>query len=117
MKLIYLKLAVLTLMFGGSAIAQNMMATPEQLKAMGAVTGPEVQTVLKKVWDNLGYADVKTMQYIAKGRGMIGSPGQAYSWIDDMPRFQVNDYVRTVNFDTNQMCEEYTKEQGVYPPH
>jgi hypothetical protein len=94
-----------------------MMATPEQLKAMGGTTGPEVQAVLKKAWDNLGYADVKTMEYHSKGHGMIGAPGQAYSWIDDMPRFQTNNYVRTVNFDTGQMCETYTREQGVYPPH
>lgn len=99
-------------------LAQSgMIATPEQVKAMGGVTGPEVTAVLQKVWDNLGYAKVKTMQYVG-GAGMKAAVGQQYSINDDWPRFQVDNYVRTTDYETGQTCEEYTEQQGPnYPPH
>jgi hypothetical protein len=111
-------IAAVVFSMGRPLFAQRMIATPEQVRAMGGVTGPEVQAVLQKALDNLGYADVKTLVYHSKGNGMIGAPGQQYSWIDDMPRFQTNNYVRTTNFETGQTCEEYDKQQGLnYPPH
>ena len=110
--------AVLSFTAGSSLLAQSaMIATPEQVKAMGGVIGPAVTAVLQKVWDKAGYAKVKTMEYHG-GAGMNAAVGQQYSINDDWPRFQVDNYVRTTDFETGQTCEEYTKQQGPnYPPH
>jgi len=87
--------------------------------AAGPALAEDAEGLLKRVASAMGVADVKTLRYVAEGTGY--SFGQAYTPATAWPKIQVHSQVRTINYDTGSMYEEFTlsraepKGGGGYP--
>ena len=79
----------------------------------------DAEALLKKVAGAMGVADLKTLRYATEGTGY--SFGQAFVPASPWPKIAVHSQVRTINYDTGTMREEFTlsraepKGGGGYP--
>jgi glyoxylase-like metal-dependent hydrolase (beta-lactamase superfamily II) len=83
------------------------------------VNAEDAEALLKRVAGAMGISDVKTLRYAAEGTGYTF--GQAYVPSSAWPKITVHSQVRTINYDTGSMREEFTlsraepKGGGGYP--
>ena len=79
----------------------------------------DAEALLKRVSAAMGTTDIKTLRYVAEGTGYTF--GQAYTPATAWPKITVHSQVRTINYDTGAMREEFTlsraepKGGGGYP--
>ena len=87
--------------------------------ASPACLAEDAEALLKRVAGAMGIADLKTLRYAAEGTGYTF--GQAYVPGAAWPKIQVHSQVRTINYDTGTMREDFTlsraepKGGGGYP--
>ena len=87
--------------------------------APAIVLAEDAEALLKKVAGAMGVSDLKTLRYAAEGTGYTF--GQAYVPGAPWPKITVHSQVRTINYDTGAMREEFTlsraepKGGGGYP--
>jgi glyoxylase-like metal-dependent hydrolase (beta-lactamase superfamily II) len=73
----------------------------------------DVQAVLQAAADTMGVTDMMSIEY--SGSGWIGRLGQNYAPEQDWPRFELAEYMRTIDFETNSSTERLVTRQGDYP--
>lgn len=73
----------------------------------------DARTVLQAASTAMGAANLKSIQYT--GAGWIAAVGQSYEPNADWPRFEMTNYVRTIDYDAKSSKEELTRRQGSYP--
>ena len=79
----------------------------------------DAEALLKKVAGAMGVADLKTLRYATEGTGYTF--GQAYVPSSLWPKIAVHSQVRTINYETGTMREDFTlsradpKGGGGYP--
>src|SRR5260370_28063182 len=81
---------------------------------VGAASAQDAHSVLQAAAKAMGATNLKTIQY--SGTGFVAAVGQSYSLTDDWPRFEVTSYTRTIDYDAKSAREDYTRQQGNYPP-
>ena len=92
--------------------------------ALAALASPvahaeDAEALLKKVAGAMGVADLKTLRYATEGTGYTF--GQAYVPSSPWPKIAVHSQVRTINYETGTMREDFTlsraepKGGGGYP--
>jgi len=87
--------------------------------AAGPAFAEDAEALLKRVASTMGTADLKTLRYATEGTGF--TYGQAYVPSSAWPKITVHSQVRTINYDTGSMREEFTlsraepKGGGGYP--
>jgi L-ascorbate metabolism protein UlaG (beta-lactamase superfamily) len=78
-----------------------------------AQTIKDVRSILETSLTAMGGANLKTIQYSAKG--WSSRIGQTYGLNEDWPRYEVSDYQRAIDYDAKWSREDYTRRQGKYP--
>src|ERR1051325_3613669 len=73
----------------------------------------DVRSVLEASMKAMGGANLKTIQYSAKGWN--SRVGQTYTLNEDWPKYEVPDYTRVIDYDARWSREDYTRRQGNYP--
>ncbi len=73
----------------------------------------DVQAVLQAAADTMGVTDMMSIEY--SGSGWIGRLGQNYAPDQDWQRFELAEYTRTIDFETNSSKEVRVLRQGDYP--
>ena len=61
----------------------------------------------------MGSTNLKSIQYT--GDGFLAKVGEQYNLTDGWPQFQVTDFTRTIDYDSNYMRLDYDQKQGNYP--
>jgi hypothetical protein len=81
----------------------------------GIATGQstDARAALQAAARAMGTNDVKTIQVTAAG--WSSDIGQTYGLEEDWPKFEVTNYVRTIDFDARTSREEYDRRPGTYP--
>ena len=83
------------------------------LLAAGPAAAQDAQAVLRAAAETMGVTDMTSIRY--SGSGWVGATGQNYSPDLDWPRFELAEYTRTIDFETNSSLEEMVVRQGDYP--
>lgn len=73
----------------------------------------DVRSVLQASAKAMGLANLKSIRY--SGSGWFSMIGQTYGLNEDWPHYEVNPYMRTIDYDAKFSREEYTRRQGNYP--
>ena len=81
--------------------------------AVGPAAAQDPQAVLRAAADTMGVTDMMSIEY--SGSGWVGGVGQNFAPVDDWPRFELAEYKRTIDFETNSSREETVVRQGNYP--
>src|SRR6185295_13349210 len=71
------------------------------------------RNALEKAAANMNVANLKSITY--SGNGWVGAVGQNFAPDQDWPHFDMTNYTRTIDFDTNSSREELVLRQGSYP--
>ena len=87
------------------------------LLASGMAAGPasaqDAQAVLQAAAETMGVDDMMSIRY--SGSGWVGAAGQSFAPAEDWPRFELAEYERTIDFETESSTEEMVIRQGNYP--
>ena len=83
------------------------------LLAAGPASAQDAQAVLQAAADTMGVTDMMSIRYT--GSGWVGATGQNFAPADDWPRFELSEYMRTIDFETESSTEEMVIRQGDYP--
>lgn len=83
------------------------------LLAAGPAAAQDAQAVLQAAAETMGVTGMTSIRY--SGSGWVGATGQNYSPDLDWPRFELAEYTRTIDFETNSSLEEMVVRQGGYP--
>lgn len=83
------------------------------LLAAGPAAAQDAQAVLQAAAETMGVDDMTSIRY--SGSGWVGATGQNYAPAEDWPRFELAEYTRTIDFETNSSTEEMVIRQGDYP--
>ena len=83
------------------------------LLAAGPASAQDAQAVLQAAADTMGVTDMMSIRY--SGSGWVGATGQNFAPADDWPRFELSEYMRTIDFETESSTEEMVIRQGNYP--
>ena len=78
-----------------------------------AQTITDVRSVLENSLKAMGGANLKTIEYSAKG--WSSRIGQTYGLAEDWPHYEVANYTRAIDYDAKWSREDYTRSQGKYP--
>src|SRR5215217_6764642 len=78
-----------------------------------AAQATDARAALQAAAKAMGTNDIKTIQVTAAG--WSSDIGQTYGLEEDWPRFEVANYVRTIDYDAKYSREEYDRKQGTYP--
>ena len=81
--------------------------------AAGPVSAQDPEAVLQAAADTMGVTDMMSIRY--SGSGWVGGVGQNASPAEDWPRFELAEYERTIDFETNSSTEDMIIRQGGYP--
>jgi hypothetical protein len=73
----------------------------------------DVRAVLEASLKAMGGANLKTIQYSAKG--WSSRIGQTYGMAEDWPHYEVAEYTRAIDYDAKWSREDYTRRQGRFP--
>lgn len=80
---------------------------------VGIAAAQDARTVLQAASTAMGGANLKSIRYT--GAGWIAAVGQSYEPNADWPRFEMTNYVRTIDYEAKSSREELTRRQGSYP--
>ena len=83
------------------------------LLAAGPASAQDPQAVLQAAADTMGVTGMTSIRY--SGSGWVGAVGQNASPAEDWPRFELAEYTRTIDFETNSSAEDMVIRQGGYP--
>ena len=81
--------------------------------AAGPASAQDPMAALQAAMDTMGVTDMTSIRYT--GSGWVGAVGQNASPAEDWPRFELADYTRTIDFETNSSREDMVIRQGGYP--
>ena len=90
----------------GSLVAVTMLAA-------GPAAAQDPMAALQAAMDTMGVTDMTSIRYT--GSGWVGAVGQNASPAEDWPRFELAEYERTIDFETNSSREDMVIRQGGYP--
>ena len=79
---------------------------------VGPAAAQDARAVLQAASKAMG--NLKSVQIT--GTGWNAAVGQSFTSEEDWPRFQVTRYVRTIDYEAGTSREEFTRQQGNYPP-
>jgi glyoxylase-like metal-dependent hydrolase (beta-lactamase superfamily II) len=79
---------------------------------VGPAAAQDARAVLQAASKAMG--NLKSVQIT--GTGWNAAVGQSFTAEEDWPRFQVTRYVRTIDYEAGTSREEFTRQQGNYPP-
>jgi len=80
---------------------------------IAAAQSTDARAALQAAARAMGTNGVKTIQVTAAG--WSSDIGQTYGLEEDWPKFEVTNYVRTIDFDARTSREEYDRRPGTYP--
>ena len=83
------------------------------LLAAGPAAAQDARAVLQAAAETMGVDGMTSIRY--SGSGWVGATGQNYAPAEDWPRFELAEYTRTIDFETNSSTEEMVVRQGDYP--
>ena len=81
--------------------------------AAGPAAAQDPMAALQAAMDTMGVTDMTSIRYT--GSGWVGAVGQNASPAEDWPRFELAEYERTIDFETNSSTENMVIRQGGYP--
>ena len=81
--------------------------------AAGPASAQDPAAALQAAMDTMGVTDMTSIRYT--GSGWVGAVGQNASPAEDWPRFELAEYERTIDFETNSSTENMVIRQGDYP--
>jgi len=81
--------------------------------AAGPASAQDPAAALQAAMDTMGVTDMTSIRYT--GSGWVGAVGQNASPAEDWPRFELAEYERTIDFETNSSMENMIIRQGGYP--
>jgi len=102
-----------------SVLHAGMLVAAILAAAPATTLAEDAEALLKRVSAAMGTSDLKTLRYVTEGTGY--SYGQAYVPKSAWPKITVHSQIRTINYETGSMREEFTlsraepKGGGGYP--
>ncbi len=81
--------------------------------AAGPAAAQDAEAVLQAAAETMGVDDMMSIRY--SGDGWVGAAGQNFAPAEDWPRFELAEYTRTIDFETESSTEEMVIRQGNYP--